>query len=212
MKKLLLSFSLFIVHFSILKAQSFQAGSLILSACYGFDGYSTQLHEVDSYSSTYQDKTSGAASTNVNLGGEFGITNWLGLGLQGKFDDYIHGKDSGGVASAYGIEIGAIINFHIVRHTHFDFLAGFDLGYSNLTITSNDGYNDQVYGSGSWFDIHLTPRLYIGRFGFNATLYFPFINYPNLTSNNAGFNEYVIASFKAHGEGLNIGIQYHLLR
>jgi hypothetical protein len=212
MRKLFIVFSLCCFHFSLLSAQTFQRGSLIISLDYGFDIYSTQLHEVDNNNLTFQNKTSGAASTNLNLGGEFGVTNWLGLGLQGKVDDYIRGKDSGGVASAYGFEIGAIVNFHIVRHLHFDLLAGLDLGYSNLTITSNDGYNDQVYGSGSWFDLHFTARVYIGKFGFGATLYFPIINYPNLTSNNAGFNEYVIASFKAHGEGVNLGIQYHFLR
>lgn len=215
MKKLLTGISFFTFSFSLINpchAQTFQAGSLIVALNYGIDGYSTQFHDVNNYTGQTQNSTGGAASTNLNLGGEFGVLNWLGLGLQGKFDNYIHGKDSGSVASAYGYEIGAIVNFHIVRHLHFDLLAGLDLGYSNLTVTSNDGYDDQVYGSGSWVDLHFTARVYIGKFGFGATLYFPSINYSNLTSNNAGFNEYVLASFKAHGEGLNFGVQYHFLQ
>ena len=147
------------------------------------------------------------------MGAEFGVANWLGLGLAGQFDEYIHGKnDSSGVSTALAFEIGAIINFHIVRHTHFDLLAGFDLGYSNLTVTSNDGTNDQIYGSGTWFDVHLTTRIYVGRFGFNVTLVFPNMNYPTLTSNVTTYNEYVLSSFKLSGEGLNVGVQYHFLQ
>jgi hypothetical protein len=214
MKKLFICFLFFILHssFFTLSAQTFQQGSLITSLSCGFDVYNVQLHDVNSAANTTQNSTGRTATGNLNLAGEFGVTKWLGLGLQCKLDNYIHGKDSGGVASANGFEIGAIVNFHLIRHLHFDFLTGLDLGYSNLTITSNDGYNDQVYGSGTWVDLHFTFREYIGRFGFSETLYFPTISYPNLTSNNSEFNTYILASFKAHGEGLNLGIQYHFLR
>ncbi|HTA26482.1 MAG TPA: hypothetical protein VK809_01745 [Bacteroidia bacterium] len=214
MKKLLLGLSVSILGFSFFNpcsAQTFQSGSLIVSLTYGFDIYSTQYNQVNNYLSPPQtiSSTGGAASGNVNLGAEFGVTNWLGLGLQGKFDSYLHKSN---FQSANGGEYGILINFHIIRHLHFDLLGGFDVGGSQLTLTSNDGTNDQVYGSGSWFDIHFTSRVYIGKFGFSATLYFPSINYSNLTSNVSGYNEFVIASLKAHGEGLNFGVQYHFLK
>jgi hypothetical protein len=95
---------------------------------------------------------------------------------------------------------------------HFDLLGGLNFGFSNITITSNDGYNDQLYGSGGWYDIHFTARVYIGRFGFGATLYFPGINYSTVTSNNSIYNQYFLASLKAHGEGFNFGVQYHFLK
>lgn len=196
-------------------AQTFQTGSLITSISYGFDVYRIQENEIETYTTPAysQNVTGGAACGNLNVGGEFGVTNWLGLGLQFKLDSYLH-KDTGttGIEQANGFEYGIVVNFHIVRHLHFDLLGGLNLGGSSLTLTSNDGFNDQVYGKGSWFDIHFTARIYFGKFGVSATLYFPTINYPNLTSNNSTFNTYVIDSWKAQGEGLNIGIQYHFLR
>jgi hypothetical protein len=211
MKKIVVCFSAFIFSFSLTsKAQTFQRGSLIVSASYGFDIYHLQLHEVNNYYTPPQtvNTTGGAGSGNANLGAEFGVTNWLGLGVQFKLDSYLH---SSNVTQANGFEGGLIINAHIVRHLHFDFLAGLNLGASSLTITWNDGYNDQIYGSGSWGDFHITTRIYFGKFGVSATLYFPTINY-NLSSNNEIFNTYIADTWKASGEGLNIGVQYHFLR
>jgi len=209
MKKLLLGISVFMLSFSVIsKAQTFQTGSLIVSAGYGFDIYSVKLHEINNYKGQTKDTTSGAASGNFNLGGEIGVAKWLGLGVQLKFDSYLHNSN---VSQAGGFEGGLIVNAHIVRHLHFDLLAGLDLGGSGITLTSNDGTNTQIYGNGSWADIHFTARIYFGKFGVNATLYFPVINY-TISSNNSSFNEYIDDSWKANGEGINIGIQYHFLR
>lgn len=211
MKKIIIGISVFILTFSFIsKAQTFQTGSLIVSLDYGFDVYHLQLHEVNNYYTPPEtaNTTGGAGSGNVNLGGEFGVTKWLGLGVQLKLDSYLHGSD---VIQANGFEGGIILNAHIIRHLHFDLLAGLDFGGSSLTLTFNDGYNDQIYGSGSWADVHFTARVYFGKFGMSATLYFPTINY-SLSSNNETFNTYIADSWKATGEGLNIGIQYHFLR
>ena len=209
MKKLLIAASVLMLSFSsISKAQTFQTGSLIVSAGYGFDIYKVKLHQVNNYSNQTKDTTSGAASGNFNLGGEFGVTKWLGLGVQLKFDSYLHNSN---VSQAGGFEGGLIVNAHIVRHLHFDLLAGLNLGASSLTVTSNDGSNTQIYGNGSWADIQFTARIYFGKFGVSATLYFPMINY-TLSSNNSLINEYLDDSWKATGEGLNFGIQYHFLR
>jgi hypothetical protein len=209
MKKLFIATSVLVSCFSLTsKAQTFQTGSLIVSAGYGFDIYSVKLHQVNNFSGQSKDTTSGAASGNFTLGGEFGVTKWLGLGLQLKFDSYLHNSN---VSQAVGFEGGLIVNAHIIRHMHFDLLAGLNLGASSLTLTSNDGTNTQIYGSGSWVDIHFTARIYFGKFGLSATLYFPSINY-TISSNNDLFNQYIDDSWKATGEGLNIGIQYHFLK
>lgn len=211
MKKLsvILFFTLSSSFFISLSAQTFQTGSLIVSASWGIDYYKLQEHLENHATGQTIDTTGAAASRAFSLGGEFGVAKWLGLGLQFKLDNYYHG---GNVASAVGFESGLIVNAHIIRHLHFDLLAGLNLGFSTFTLTWNDGYNDQLYGSGNWDDIHFTARLYIGKFGFSSTLYFPVINYANLTFNNDLLNEYIGASWKAQGEGLNFGIQYHFLR
>ncbi len=198
------------------KAQSFQQGSLVTSLDWGFDGYSVDqkysLYNVPNSTST---RTSGAASTNWNLSGEFGVLKWLGIGVQLKLDNYITKTDSttGVRASAIGFEGGIIGNIHIIRHPHFNLLAGVNVGYSHLTYNTNDGFNDQVYGDGSWVDFHLAMRFYFGRFGLNFAFYTPVINYASLTTNNSnwGLGESVLASWKGRGAGLDLGIQYRIL-
>jgi hypothetical protein len=189
-------------------AQSFQRGSLVISANCGIDANHLVQQQVNKYTNKTIDTTGGAASTNFNIGAEYGVTNWLGLGLQFKLDHYLHDTN---VTSATGFEIGIIANLHIIRAQHFNLVAGIDLGYSNLVINlTTDNY--QIYGSGSWGDLHITPRLYFGRFGVNLNLYFPFINYPSLSTNVAEYNEYIDNSWKSSGFGLTAGIQYRIIK
>jgi hypothetical protein len=211
MKKLLFCFGFFTIGaslFTICKAQSFQTGSLIVSANFGVDGYSLHQSQTNSYTGKTIDTTTGAASSNFNLAGEIGVAKWLGLGLQFKLDNYFHGDN---IQSALGFESGIIVNAHILRHLHFDLLAGLNLGHSSLTITSIYD-NIQIYGSGSWVDLHFTAREYLGKFGFSETIYFPDVSYNQLTSNVGLFNEFILESWKATGVGFNWGIEYHFLK
>ncbi|MGP8214126.1 MAG: hypothetical protein ACLQQ4_01045 [Bacteroidia bacterium] len=207
MKKLLVLFASVII-LQHLNAQSFDKGSLVISANCGLDAYAIKEHNVNKATNTSQDTTGAAASTNFNLGAEYGVLKWLGLGLQFKLDNYIHNDSS--VSSAIGFEVGVIVNFHIVRTQHFNLVAGCDFGISNLTINLPEN-NYQIYGSGTWADFHITPRFYFGRFGLNANIYFPVINYPDLSTNVETFNEYIAASWKASGFGATIGIQYRII-
>jgi hypothetical protein len=189
-------------------AQSFERGSLVVSANYGIDGYKINEHNVNKANNGTQDTTTGAASKNFNLGVEYGLFKWLGVGLQGKLDNYYHDDN---ISDAIGFEIGVLINAHIIRVNHFDLLVGVNLGFSNLTIDYPIN-NYQVYGSGGWSDFHITPRIYFGRFGINLNLYFPSISYPNLTTNVDTFNQYVSLSWKtASAFGATFGIQYRIL-
>lgn len=210
MKKLLfLLISLIILQQA--SAQSFQKGSLVVGFNYGIDGYLIKEHDVNKATNKSIDTTGGAAGTNLNLCVEYGLFKWLGVGLQFKLDNYFHDSTT---TSDVGFEIGATVNAHIIRAQHFDLVAGVDLGFSNLTLNYADNgvvSNFQVYGSGSWFDFHLTPRFYFGRFGLNLNLYLPEINYPNLTTNLSSVNESLAASWKGTGFGATIGLQYRIL-
>jgi hypothetical protein len=215
MKKIIvLIFSLGIL--SQASAQSFQTGSLVVSLDWGFDISNVlQTYSLYNVPNSTTTKTGNAASTNWNLGGEIGLLKWLGVGLQFKLDNYITSKDSstGNTPTAIGFEVGVVGNIHIIRHQHFDLLGGMDFGYSQLTYNANDGFNNQIYGSGTWLDFHAAMRIYLGRFGFNLTVYSPIINYPSLTSNNSGLGlgESLLASWKGTGGGFNLGIQYRIL-
>jgi|ERR1700722_19538980 len=207
MKKFLLVL-ISIVLLQQVNAQSFGKGSIVISANYGLDGYKIQEHNVNKASNGTQDTTTAAASTNFNIGVEYGLFRWLGVGIQGKLDNYFHDNN---ISDAIGFELGALINIHLIRANHFDLLVGFNLGFSNLTIDYPIN-NYQVYGSGGWSDFHITPRIYFGRFGINLNLYFPSISYPNLTTNVDAYNQYVSLSWKtASAFGATFGIQYRII-
>jgi opacity protein-like surface antigen len=189
-------------------AQSFDKSSLVISANYGLDGYTIKEHTVNKVTNSDSNSKGGAAATNFNLGIEYGLFKWLGIGLQFKLDNYIHNDTS--VTSAIGFEVGAIVNLHLVRTKHFNLLIGGDFGFSNLTINLPTN-NYQIYGNGTWADVHITPRFYFGRFGLNFNLYLPLINYPNLTTNVQSYNEYIASSWNANGFGATVGIQYRIL-
>ncbi len=196
-------------------AQSFYKGALVADLNYGFDIYRIKTH------TTYKDNnpppkdtTDGTASSGPNLGVEYGVLDWLGVGIRGKYDTYVTSTDKNGVRpTANGGEIGVVLNFHILRKDVFNLIGGFNAGYSHFTYHSNDSVGTEAYGDGTWFDLHLTPRFYFGRFGISTTITVPFINYPKITTSNTNFNNAITAwSWKATGFGMNFGVQYRFFK
>ena len=200
-----------------MSAQSFYKGALVASLNYGIDIYNVKEHLVYKGSAINgpapKDTTDGAGAHGLRLSAEYGVVDWLGVGLSGKINTYLTSKDktTGITPTASGGEIGLLVNFHMLRKQKFNLSGGFDLGYSHLTYRSHDALGTEVYGDGSWFNLHITPRLYFGRFGINMTLNFPFINYPNLVSSDATFNKDYSFSWKSTGWGMNFGVQYRFL-
>ena len=214
MKKILL---LLVVAFSLqqVKAQSFQKGSIVATINYGIDIYSVyQTYSAYNIPNSSSSKTSAAGSRNWNFEAEYGLLKWLGVGIHLKLDNYFTSKDTstGYTPTAIGFEGGVLINAHLIRANHFDLVIGCNLGFSTLTYTA-DAFNDQIYGDGSWTDLHISPRFYFGRFGINLNFYDPVINYKSLTSNNSnwGLGETVLASWLGKGGGATIGIQYRFI-
>ncbi len=214
--KIVFTALLYLVFFQT-NAQSFYKGALVGYVNYGIDIYKVKQHSVYkgalAMGNTTKDTTDAAGCTGLRLGAEYGVLGWLGLGLSGKINNYITSKDTatGVKPNATGGEIGALINFHILRKEKFNLTAGFDVGYSHITYRSHDTKGTEIYGDGSWFNIRINPRYYFGRFGINMILNFPFISYPKLVSSDATFNANYDYSWKASGWGLNFGIQYRFL-
>ena len=191
-------------------SQSFYKGALIFDANVGIDAYAVKYHYQLKNTNQAKDQTSGAVSSNFNLGLEYGLSKWFGIGLRAKLDKFVTRKDSvtNTTPAANGGELALILNAHVVHTNHFDLPIGIDFGYSHLNYYQNDIGNNQIYGNGSYFNLHINPRIYIKRFGFNFNVAIPFIHYSNMTSNNSVFNQYVLADWKAAGFSLGFGIQY----
>lgn len=214
MKKLIV---LFILAFSIVKAQdpAFYKGALVADLTYGVDVYKVKYHyALKSNASADTTIEDGAGSRGWTIGAQYGVVKWLGLGLRAKFDNYFTDTDkvTKRKPTVTGFEIGAVVDFHPVRKQHFDLILGAEMGYSSLLYDVNDGQNTQIYGTGSWFNFHITPRLYFGRFGIGISLNFPRINYPNMTTNDKNINNLVVSSWKATGFGFNFGLSYRFLK
>lgn len=206
---------IFLSFFTIqVSGQSFYKGALVTDLNFGFDAYKIRQHSVDKNTNKITDTTNGAAAKNISIGAEYGVHKLIGLGLRVKYDRYVTEKDSasGFTPTAGGVEAGLLANFHLVRKEHFNLSVGIDLGYSGFIYNFNDGLNTQIYGNGFWYDFHITPRYYFKKFGLSATLYFPGIRYPNLTSNDEAFNKNTSISWKSSGVGFNLGLQYRFLK
>jgi hypothetical protein len=193
---------------------SFYKHALVLSLGFGGEGYGiTEKYTINGTNLTTT-QTGSAACASYPFGVEYGVLRWLGLGVEFKTDKYIIAKDTVNnyQPAAIGVEYGVVVNFHIVRTHHINFYAGLNLGGSNFTYTL-DKYNDQVYGSGGWGDIHAGLRYYFGRFGIYGLLSFPTMNY-NLTGNNANWSlgQNILSTWQAKGAAFNLGIQYRLFK
>lgn len=192
--------------------KSFSGGSLIFSANYGIDGNIANQHYINPPENGGQTLNGTAPSSNLSIGAEYGLLNWLGLGIIGRFDNYY--PESNDVThttpSAGAVDLGGTVNLHILRMTHADILGGFDWGVSQFTYNVNDGLNTKAYGNGHWSDIHATARLYFGRLGFNLTLYVPTMTYNSLQNNSTQPGQYIVNYWKSTGYGASVGLQYKL--
>jgi hypothetical protein len=212
MKKIILA--VFALASFAANAQSFYKGALVADLNWGVEVYNVAYHYALKSNTNIDTTThSGAASKSFGLGVEYGVTNWLGLGLCGKIDNYVTSKDAvtGTQPTAGGGQFGAIINFHVLRKQHFNLVLGINAGYSHLTYKTNDYFGTEVYGDGVWSRFSVIPRYYFGRFGIEASLNFPRINYPNMTTSSKTLNSYIVSSWKASGVGFGFGVQYRFL-
>ncbi|MBS1652957.1 MAG: hypothetical protein JSU07_13205 [Bacteroidetes bacterium] len=194
-------------------AQSFDKKNLVVDLSFGLEAYAVSYNYKLHYNnSTIKDTTtkSGAVNRFGALGIEYGIHKRFGAGIRLKSNRYFTSKDAntGATPDASSFEANVQLNYHPLIFNHFDLVIGSDIGYSYLNYNTNDVMNNKIYGGGSYFNLYLNPRFVFKNFGLNARIFFPTVNYINLTSNNQTFNNYVIAAWKGTGFGMSIGLQY----
>ncbi len=211
MKKLI-GVALLLMVVKQVKSQSMYLGALVIDANTGIEVMGTTYRYklknlgIDKDTTT----TGGAANYNFSFGAEIGLAKWLSVGTRAKVNTYFTEPDkvTGRTPTASSFDIMGSLNLHATHNKHFNLLFGGSFGYSGLDYKSNDINGTTLNGTGTFADVHATMRLYIQRFGFHLTAYTPFVNYNKMTSNNSLFNNYVLATWKGNGFGMNIGIQY----
>jgi len=195
-------------------SQSFHKNALVIDVNAGLEIYNTKLnvHDNTTGKDTLQNDKTG--NTHFTLGAEYGLHKNFGVGLRYKGGNYFVGTDSTGAkeGTVKGNEFLVQLNYHPVSTQGFDLILGADGGFSKLKYNINDKEQTKITGSGSFFSLYVNPRVYIGRFGFNAKLYLPFYSYPKLVTNNEELNKQ--QSFKLSGIpgfGFNIGIHFRFM-
>lgn len=209
MKKILFVL-FFIIYAYILSAQSFHKGALVFDVKGAIDVYNTKyLYKLKTtgQDTTLEDK---AANRNIAFGLEYGVLNKLGVGIRYNRSKYFAEADDSTkkMPNIYSNNISLQVNYHVLNGKVFNLVGGINIGYSKLNVISNNISNDIIYGNGMYFDVHVSPRVYMGRFGFQLDLGMPFVNYSKMTSNNVNFNENVLAKWKGLGYSIGMGIQF----
>ena len=207
MKKIIFS-AFFIAYTFILSAQSFHKGALVFDVKGAIDVYDTKYrYEIAGRDTTTEDK---AANRNISFGLEYGVLNKLGVGIRYNRAKYFVEKDDSTHLdpNVYSNNIMLLVNYHVLNGKVFNLVGGVNFGYSSLNVITNNIDRTEIYGSGMYFDVHVSPRVYMGRFGFQLDFGMPFVSYNNLTTNNVDFNKYVLAKWKGLGYSIGMGIQF----
>lgn len=246
MKKI--TFALLFATFSLgtVSAQedrAFHKGTITVDPSIGFAIYGTKIqseHDEEYWTGSsiatrrvVEDTTDAAASTIYGLSGEYGVTNWLGIGLRFAYSNYIEETQHDTVIFPTGIQtftykpkvrsvdFGVNVNFHLVKGKRFDMPICLTLGYSNFKLAENNPDTDPssydnsgaiARDNGMNYGILLMPKIYFGKtqhVGLAFHVGYMGYNYPSFNfSNNfdSNLNDDDNWKFKLKGNGFNMGI------
>ena len=250
MKKIILSFLLTAFSLSLLTAQddkAFHKGTITVDGSIGFVLYKTKSHtEQDEQYWTgtsiatrrvTKDTTDGAGASIYALNGEYGVTDWLGVGFRFGYSNYIEGTQNDSIYNistltynkisykpkARSIDFGVNVNFHLVKSKRFDMPICLTLGYSNFKysennpdtdISSYDNSGAVAKDNGLHYGILLMPKIYFGKeqhIGLAFHVGYLGSSYPSLQLSDASdsnINDNNNAKYKLKGNGFNIGIGF----
>jgi hypothetical protein len=214
MNRLLFRLALVLVIFSgssvISHAQSFKEGDFVIDLGANFSDYTATSLSSAPGSVTKTDKITGG----VYSGGlEYGLFNWLGIGVKVRYDDYITSKDSitHFSPSRTGYDVILNANLHVIKTKHLDIPLGVGYGYSGLNYNiPTDTLVSTLKGKGAIFDVHVDPRIYFGNhFGINFHLAYTYFGYPQLVyADNKNGSSPNTTHLTATGINLGVGLQF----
>ena len=246
MKKIFFPVILVCFSFSAINAQedkAFHKGTITIDPSIGFAIYGTKVHA--EYDEDYwtgssiatrrvvEDTTDGAGATIYGLSGEYGVTDWLGIGFRFGYSNYIEETQYDTVyfttvpttysykPKARSIDFGLNVNFHLVKGKRFDMPLCLTMGYSSFKYSQNNPDTDptavdnsgaMAIDNGMNYGILLMPKIYFGKaqhVGLAFHVGYMGYNYPSfLFSNNAdsNLNDENNWKYKLKGNGFNIGI------
>lgn len=210
MKKILSIVLLMAAFNGLAQKLSFEKNTKVIdvNASFGIYNIATTDSTARALGKKHTDK---AAPYGFSLGFEYGVLNWLGIGLKAQACTYLSSRDSvtGVKPTAKSKDIALVINAHIVRKKRFDLVGGFNLGYSGFKYSSNDSKSSTAKGGGITYDLHVIPRLYFSdHFGMFLNLSYIGYSYAKLkvSDNERQYTDHL--TYK--GSGVNVGIGFQV--
>jgi hypothetical protein len=218
--------------------KAFHKGVITADADIGFAIYGTKVHsEYDQKNwltgateRIAQDTTDGAGSSIYSLSGEYGVTNWLGVGARFAFSNYIEETQNDTTFTgtytykpkARGVDFGVNVSFHLVKGKRFDMPLCLIMGYSNFKYMQNNPNENPAWAdsnaggvakdNGMNYGILLCPKIYFGseqHIGIAFHIGYLGYNYRSMTFSNdsdANLNDENNWTYHLKGNGFNIGI------
>ncbi|HRP59808.1 MAG TPA: hypothetical protein PK833_05900 [Vicingus sp.] len=151
---------------SQLYSQAFEKGNWNIDLDLGFGAYgtkSTSTITVGAFSVTDTD-VDGTASSVFRLGGEYGISDRIGLGLKlGSSNYFIAEEDRDTVKSVKGTDFAVSFNFHLLKANRNDLFLTLGLGFSSAKWLYHDVpgfFLSSAKGSGSYLTLGITDRIF----------------------------------------------------
>ncbi len=208
MKKIL-SLIIVCLAFNGLSQVSFSKKAFVVDLNANFGIYNTKAQDSTQRAKGHVNEDK-AVPYGFALGLEYGVLNWLGIGLKGQAITYLTSKDSvsGLTPSVKSKDIALVVNAHLLRKKRFDLVFGGDLGYSGIKFETHDNKLTVAKGGGLMYDLHLTPRLYFGNhFGMFFNLAYAGYGYNKLkvSDNVRTYTDHI--NLKASGVSYAIGFQ-----
>lgn len=171
-------------------AQAFQKGNKNLDFGVGFGIYGTSQTSTTTFNGqTFTDtENDGAVSTVIPINFEYGVTDKFGIGATLIYNNYvINDSDKVFLNKVSSIDLGLNFNYHLLSSDKNDLFVGLGVGFSSMSIdyvTSSFQFIDGVSGSGMYYSIGLTDRIFFSdHVGILFNLSYRGYNYSSLEAN-----------------------------
>jgi len=198
---------------SVIWAQAtFYRGAFVASENFGADWDMINIHFRALPENTSQNLSVKSLASGFNFRAEYGLSDFIGVGLVGAIDNYYLNENQYTKTVPYVSDenIKATLNLHFITTRPIDLYGGIDYGISQLDYLMKDASNTIIMGYGTCGNIHATGCWHFGQVGLNLSMFASMINYNDLRSTLTPSGEYIINQLKTMGYGASIGIQYNV--
>ena len=202
----------FLIGNFVFAQKSFQKSRIVLGLNWDLGIYKTEAFLNDLPSLKEDDA---AVSSITGIWGEYGVNNWLGVGLRIARSRYFAEKDTltNTVPNTSSNDIGLQLSLHPIKTKKFDLPIIIVLGSSGFKRDSKDAINSLATDRGTFYNLAVNPRFFFGekaRFGMNVKLGLAGYTYNSIDISNNITSFEDVYTLTGRGANFMFGFQYNL--